>query len=398
MIIGLVRERKNPPDIRVALTPVQCKSLIKRYPGTRILVEKSSTRCFSNESYLQAGVEVTENMNSCDILLGIKEIPPLYLIENKTYFFFSHTIKKQPHNKEMLKEILRKNIRLIDYETLKWEKGNRVVGFGRFAGIIGAYNGLLTMGRKCGAFNLPPAYTVKNYAEWLQEALKVSIPHWKIVLTGAGRVANGSLELLRNLRIKEVTPEAYLSQKFNYPVFVHLNSHELYKNVEGKPWDTEHFYRHHSQYKSTFQPFISKTDLLINGIFWTNDLPRLFQKEETKLLNFKIKVIADISCDVDGSVPITYQSTSITNPVIGWSISKQEPCEPYLADSIDIMAVGNLPNELPQDASEEFGEHLLQSVIPELFKKESRMLLEATIAENGMLGSYYGYLADYVNK
>jgi hypothetical protein len=296
----------------------------------------------------------------------------------------------------MLREIIGKGIRLIDYETLKWENGQRVLGFGRFAGIVGAYNGLLTWGKKTGLFALKPAWQCEDYRELLQQAGAVDIGNLKIVLTGGGRVANGALDFLRNLRIREVTPYQFIHRQYDEPVFVHLNSPEIYRHKEGKPWDTQHFYTHHQEYESSFADFTGCTDILMNGIFWTADLPPLFSKEETAGPDFRIRVIADISCDVEGSVPITWKATSIQDPVIGWSRSLQKPCEPYKDDSIDIMAVSNLPNELPCDASEEFGEHLLQYVFPELLAGHSRMISGATIAEGGGLTEGYGYLEDWV--
>jgi saccharopine dehydrogenase (NAD+, L-lysine forming) len=279
---------------------------------------------------------------------------------------------------------------------LHWENGQRVLGFGRFAGIVGAYNGLLTFGKKTNLFHLKPAWQCEDYRELLQHAGAVDIGNIKIVLTGGGRVANGALDFLRNLRIREVTPYQFMHRDYDEPVFVHLNSPEIYRHIEGKAWDTAYFYAHHDEYESSFRDFLSHTDLLMNGIFWTKDLPPLFHKEDTALADFRISVIADISCDVDGSVPITYKSTSIQDPTIGWSRKEQKPCEPFSNDSIDIMAVGNLPNELPCDASEEFGENLLHYVIPELLKENSRMIADATITDNGKLTEKYQYLADYI--
>jgi alanine dehydrogenase len=396
MKIGLLKERKTPADVRVALTPVQCVALQNRFPQVEIYVESCATRCFSDNEYTEAGITVVNNIDFCDVLLGIKEIPAQYLIANKTYFFFSHTIKKQAANRGMLQEIVKKKIRLIDYETLRWDNGQRVLGFGRFAGIVGAYNGLLTYGKKFKKFNLKPAWKCHDYREILHEASMVDIGNLKIVLTGGGRVANGALDFLRNLRISEVTPYQFIHRKFNEPVFVHLNSPEIYRHKDGKPWNTQYFYSHHSEYQSSFSDFVSVTDILLNGIFWTQDLPALFQKEDTQLAAFKLPVIADISCDVDGSIPITYMATSIQNPVIGWSRKNQAPCEPFTEDSIDIMAVGNLPNELPCDASEEFGENFLHYVISEFLTGNSRMITEATICENGKLSLNYQYLEDYV--
>lgn len=396
MKIGIIKERKNPPDNRVALTPVQCVALKRRYPQVEIAVESCDHRCFSDEEYINAEIEVVNDISHCDVLLGIKEIPNYSLIPEKTYFFFSHTIKKQPYNKNMLVDIINKKIRLIDYETLKWENGQRVLGFGRFAGIVGAYNGLLTYGKKHHTFSLKPAFECENYRELLLNAGGVDIGNVKIALTGGGRVANGALDFLRNLRIREVTPYQFLHRAYDEPVFVHLNSPEIYRHKEGKPWDTQHFYANHGEYESSFSDFIEDCDILMNGIFWTPDLPALFTKEQTKENNFNISVIADITCDENGSVPITYKTASIADPVLGWDRVLQQPCAPYSENSIDVMAVGNLPNELPRDASEEFGENLLHYVIPEFLNTNSKMIENATITNNGALTSTYAYLTDYI--
>jgi len=396
MKLGILRERKTPADIRAALTPVQCVALQNRFPQVKIFVESCETRCFSDEDYRAAGIDVVDDISICETLLGIKEVPKEFLMEGKTYFFFSHTIKMQPNNQLMLKEIIRKKIRLIDYETLQWENGQRVLGFGRFAGIVGAYNGLLTYGKKYKNYALKPAWECEDYRELLHEAAAVDIGNLKIALTGGGRVANGALDFLRNLRITEVTPYQFIHRQFSEPVFVHLNSPEIYRHKEGMAWDTKYFYAHHNEYESSFSDFIPVTDILLNGIFWTADLPPLFYKNETQNIDFKLPVIADISCDVDGSVPITYKATTIQNPVIGWSRKNQQACEPFTEDSIDIMAVGNLPNELPCDASEEFGENFLHYVIPEFLAENSRMIREATITENGKLTDKYNYLKDYI--
>ncbi len=382
--------------MRVALTPVQCVALQNRFPEVSIVVESSPDRCFSDEQYKAAGIEVLTDLSGCDVLLGIKEVPKTALIPEKSYFFFSHAINKQPYNREMLIEIIKKHITLIDYETLRWENGQRVLGFGRFAGIVGAYNGLLTWGKKTGKFNIKPAWQCEDYRELLSEASAVDIGNIKIVLTGGGRVANGALDFLRNLRITEVTPYQFIHRSFEEPVFVHLNSPEIYRHKEGKPWNTEYFYKHHQEYESSFSDFIPHCDLLMNGIFWTSDLPALFTKEQTTASDFKISVIADISCDVDGSVPITWKATTIQEPVIGWSKLKNEPCDAWEKDSITIMAVGNLPNELPRDASEEFGENLLQYVIPEFLKEKSRMIQEATISQKGNITELYQYLNSWL--
>ena len=398
MIIGLSRERKNPPDNRVALSPIQCLALQQRYPQISVIVESSPTRCFSDAAYQQVGITVVEDLQTADIILNIKELPADSLIPNKTYFFFSHTIKKRPYNKGMLQAILSKNITLIDYEVLRYENGQRVLGFGRFAGLVGAYNGLLVFGKKHDLFSLKPANQCKSYAEVLHELTAAKLPNVRIVITGGGRVSQGALDLLRAINIREVSPSQFLNETYNEPVFVQLNSPDLYAHPTIKAWDTKHFYHFHNEYTGQFSRYCGKTDLLINGIYWTEDLPRLFEVSDTQIPGFVPSVIADISCDVEGSVPITYKATSIADPVIGWSRTKLEPCEPYQADSIDVMSVGNLPNELPKDASEEFGEMLSLHIIPELFAAQSRLLEEATITRDGKLTAHFEYLSDFVQE
>ena len=298
----------------------------------------------------------------------------------------------------MLQAILSKNITLIDYEVLRYENGQRVLGFGRFAGLVGAYNGLLVFGKKHDLFSLKPANQCKSYAEVLHELTAAKLPNVRIVITGGGRVSQGALDLLRAINIREVSPSQFLNETYNEPVFVQLNSPDLYAHPTIKAWDTKHFYHFHNEYTGQFSRYCGKTDLLINGIYWTEDLPRLFEVSDTQIPGFVPSVIADISCDVEGSVPITYKATSIADPVIGWSRTKLEPCEPYQADSIDVMSVGNLPNELPKDASEEFGEMLSLHIIPELFAAQSRLLEEATITRDGKLTAHFEYLSDFVQE
>jgi len=397
VIIGLSKERKNPPDNRVALSPIQCIALQQRYPEVQVVVESSPARCFSDEAYREVGIQVVDSLEHCDVIFNIKEVPSEALIAGKTYFFFSHTIKKQPYNRTMLQSILQKNITLIDYEVLRYETGSRVLGFGRYAGVVGTYNGLLVYGKKHGLFTLKPAHESKNYADILTQLLRVDLPNMRIVITGGGRVSQGALDLLRAIQIREVTPNQYLHIEYNEPVFVQLNSPDLYVHPTLKQWDTKHFYQHHGEYISQFKGYAACTDLLVNGIYWTEDLPRLFETEDTQdPEKFKPTVIADISCDVEGSVPITYKATSIKDPVIGWSRRTLSPCEPYTEDSVDVMAVGNLPNELPKDASEEFGEMLLQLVMPEFLSEKSRLIQEATITQSGNLTAHFQYLSDFV--
>jgi len=395
--IGLIRERKKLPDERVALTPRQCKHIMNKYPGISIVVEPSPSRCFKDAEYLAEGVTMSEDLGDCDILMGIKEVPVANLLPGKTYFFFSHTKKKQPHNKELMHALIAKNIRMIDYECLTHSDEQRILGFGMYAGIVGAHNGLLTFGRKFGLYDLPPAHTVRTYAELIQDYEEVKIPNIKIVVTGSGKVASGVLDVMRQLDIEEVEPMDYLTHQYEYPVFTHLKGGDLYTRKDNNMFHRDDFHANPEAYKCLFSAYVNQTDILMNGIYWEQRIARLFEKEDIRRNDWRINVIADISCDVEGSVPITLDSTTIADPVIGIDRLAIKQVAPFQNTkfTIDVMAVDNLPNELPCDASQYFGVHLEKYILPELLNAESAILDRATICNNGKLTKKYEYLSDY---
>lgn len=393
--LAILREEKLPADKRVPFTPSQCVQLKAQYPGIEIFIQPSPDRCFADELYSKVSVSVKEDISDCDYLAGIKEVPADKLIPGKTYLFFSHTIKKQAHNKPLMQALIRKKITLIDYETLRWKSGDRIIGFGRFAGIVGAYNGLLTWGRKFRAFDLKPAYECLDYAELKNELKKLKLSPIKIILTGNGRVSLGALELLKEAGIKEVTAADILTKIYAEPVFAVLLTENLYERIDGKAYDRSDFHHDPTRYRCVFRYYLPTCDLLINGIYWDTRMDRLFSENDTRMPSFNISVIADISCDVNGSVPITIKDTKIFDPVFGYDPNTMKECPPYTEKSIDIMAVSNLPTELPRDASEGFGSMLLEYVIPELLKTESQVIQHATICSNGKLTHEFEYLADY---
>ncbi|MBR9859764.1 alanine dehydrogenase [bacterium] len=398
MNIGLIREFKEPADKRVALSPKQCAELLRDYPEIKIFIEPSPARAIPIEDYLDAGVLLGENMELCDLLLGIKEVPIDQLIAGKTYMFFSHTIKAQDYNRKLLQNIVNKRIKLIDYETLVWPQGGRILGFGKWAGIVGTYNAFLTWGTKTGRFELPPAYKSQGF-EQCMDLLKFIHPGpVKIAYTGTGRVAAGIREVLDIMGIKEWSKEDFLNSESEEPVFTQLDNQDIYERIDGSDWDTAHFYENHEAYRGKFKPFLSQTDILINGMYWEDDMPPLFTKEDTAKADFRIKVIADITCDVEGSVPITMEATDIYHPTFGWSKSQQKQVEPFGEDTIDIMAVTNLPTELPVNASEEFGALLKKHVLPLIIEGDKDDIIKnATITEGGKLTNEYAYLQDFID-
>jgi saccharopine dehydrogenase (NAD+, L-lysine-forming) len=397
MKIGIIREGKVPPDLRAPLVPYQCKELMSIYPGLQIFLQPADFRCFSEEEYVKNGVKVQEDLSDCDILLGIKEVPIPQLIPGKKYLFFSHTIKKQAHNRSLLREIIARKIELIDYESLTWEDGHRILGFGRFAGIVGAHNAFITWGRKYKTFTPKPAHECRNYLDLKNQYRGQKLPVAKIALCGDGRVAHGCLELFHYLKIRETTIEEFLKNTYDEPVFVHLRSENYYRRKDGREWDKADFYHNPEDYESTFKRYYKATDIMVNAVFWKQGIPPFFTREEMKQSDFKIRVIADITCDINGPIPSTLYATTIEDPVYGYHVISEKVQPPYLPHTVDVMAVGNLPCELPVDASVEFGESIKKYVIPHLLNDNRDEITErATITRNGKLTPRYAYLEDYI--
>ncbi|MEZ5015412.1 MAG: NAD(P)-dependent oxidoreductase [Flavipsychrobacter sp.] len=395
--IGLIKERKTPEDYRVALTPVQAAYINKTYEGVEVVVEPSSTRCFRDEEYAAEGIKLVEDLSDCDILLGVKEVPIDHLIPNKTYCFFSHTKKMQPYNKPLMKALIEKKISMVDYECLTHKDEQRILGFGLFAGIVGAHNGLLTYGKKHELFELPPANSVEDFQALIHAYRKQRLPNIKIAVTGSGRVAAGIVEVMTNLDIESVEPEDYLTHQYDYPVYTHLKGSALYARKDNGLYYRDGFHANPEAYKCLFGNYIAQTDILMNGIYWDEDIDRLFEKKDIRRKDWRISVIADITCDIDGSVPINVGASTIDDPVYGIDRDSLEKVAPFqnTKDTIDVMAVDNLPNELPRDASHYFGAHIEKFVLKELLSNNSDIINRATICKGGKLTRDYEYLSDY---
>lgn len=396
MKIGVIKEGKQPIDRRVPLTPEQCVELKKKYPQLSLVVQPSSIRCFSDQEYLDQGVDLQDDLSDCDLIMGIKEVPLNFLIPEKKFLFFSHTIKKQPYNKNLLKEIIRKKIDLIDYEVLKNINGERIIGFGRYAGIVGAYNAFLTLGLKLNKYELKPAYLCDDKKEIESELKKVKIKSLKIILTGNGRVSKGAEEILQQLKIKKVSKEDFLNKEFDSLVYTCLTVVDYYETLDSKKSSKKDIYDKPSQHKSCFYKYLNNADMLITGHFYDSEAPFLFTKKNI-INNKKLKVVADISCDIDGPIPCTIRPSKITSPIYGYNpITFKE--DDFLNDGvIAVMAVDNLPCELPRDASAYFGKELMEKVIPNFLKDEDGIIKRGTITQSGNLTENFRYLDDYIN-
>ena len=394
--IGIVSEGRIPVDRRVPLLPAQCVEIQNKYK-VEIIIQPSDIRCIANKEYLNVGLKLSEDLSDCDIILGIKEIPIHLLIPSKTYLFFSHTIKMQPHNQKLLQTILGKKITLIDYECLKDEMGNRIIAFGRFAGIVGAYNGLMIYGKKYKLFDLKRAFQCYDLEDVKRQLNTIKLPNIRIAVTGSGRVAKGTMEILDFLNIPKVDAEKFCAPGQNQPAYIHLNSLSYHSRIDAQAPTNVDFYAYPEKYKSVFAQYAQCTDLLIAAAYWNPNAPMLFSKDDMKSDNFKIKVIADITCDVGGSIPSNIKASTIYDPAYDYN-PQLEVLEAPFSDgrNITVMAIDNLPGELPRDASKDFGVQLMQNVLPSLLSSNYSPIIEnGTIATNGRLGPLFQYLESF---
>lgn len=398
--LGIIRESKTPPDKRVPFTPKQVEEISDLFPEVKVICEQSTVRCFTDEEYAALSIEVSKSVHECDILMGIKEVAISDLIPNKTYLFFSHTIKKQPYNKGLLQEVLKRKIRLIDYEVLRDRLGNRLVAFGRFAGIVGAFNGLWAYGQRSKSFTMRRAFECFDVNDLKLELRKVKLPSIKIILTGGGRVGKGAMETLDTAGIRKVSPHDFLTRQYEEPVYVQLGSGDYHTRKEGGHFVREEFHTNPERYESHFLLYTKVADILMAGAFWNPKAPVLFTKEDMCSPAFRVKVIADITCDIGGSVPSTLRATTIDQPLYDYdAVTNTE--QPALSNDsfVTVMSIDNLPCELPRSASEEFGRDLIDRILKPLILGDVDGIIErATITENGALTSNFLYLSDYIEN
>lgn len=395
---AIIKERKTPPDRRVVFSPEKCQELITQFPDAKIIVEASDVRIFPDDAYRKAGFEVKDNVSDADVLLGVKEVPVAALIPNKKYFFFSHTIKKQPYNRKLLQAILQKKIELFDHETIVDKNKSRLIGFGYYAGLVGAYNGFRGLGLRDNLFDLPKVENLPDLEAVKAELDKITIPNIKIILSGSGKVTKGAKEILDHLKIKEVADAEYLSQKFKEPVYCLVDVSEYNKHKENGQFDKEEFYNDPSDYESDFMKYAVVSNMFISGHFYGDGAPFLFTREEAKKPEFRINLVADISCDVDGPVASTLRASTIADPFYGYDAKSESETSFDAPNAITVMAVDNLPCELPKDASEGFGDMFLDNVIPAFFNADSDGILERAkmTTSKGELTTRFSYLLEYL--
>ena len=398
MKFGIIKERKNPPDRRVVFTPEELVRLQHEHPDAIVKVESSDIRVFSDNDYSKLGIEVVDDISDCDVFFGVKEIPVDALFPNKKYFFFSHTIKKQSHNRKLLQAILAKNIELYDHETIVDANNRRLIGFGRYAGIVGAYNGFRAFGIKYDLFNLPKAETLGSKDDLILRLKRQTLPNIKIVLTGSGKVGMGAKEILDGMKIKQVSAEDFLNKIYSQPVYTQIDVLDYNKRLNGQVLDNNDFYKNPHEYTSNFERFTKVADIFMAGHFHGNNAPDILTQVMLKAADCKLKVVADISCDVNGPIACTIKASTIAEPFYGYLPIEHKEVPYTHPGSIMVMSVDNLPCELPKDASEGFGEMFMEHVIPAFFNGDKDGILQrAKMTENGKLTARFAYLQEYVD-
>ncbi len=405
--IGIVKESRLD-ESRAPISPKQVSQIIEKYPDINIIVEPCDTRTFKNNEYEKYGAKISKDLNSCDLLFGVKEVDVKKLIPNKNYIFFSHTYKLNKETlsnaqgtpgmdkKELLKCILSKKIKLIDYENIRSVNGARYLGFGRFAGIVGCYNTLNLFLLQNNFQPLGRAYKINDYERIKNNLSEIRFPKFKLLVTGDGRVNNGVQELLKYTNIKKISDEDFLKKDFEYPVYCNLETKDYIIHKNKIQFELKHFIEHPEEYVAKTFEYLKLSDLFISAHYWDPNSPKIFTREQMKKFS-KLKIIGDITCDVDGSIPSTIKSTTIENP--NFFLNTETFSEVDKANSnLAVMAVDNLPSELPRDSSIEFGNGILNEVIPYLLGKDDGRIINSTITSDGRFLEKYNYLNEYINS
>lgn len=404
MRIGILRETKTPIDNRVALTPDQISHLSQKYPEAKFIVQSSQVRAYQDEEYIEKGIEVRPEVDDCDILFGIKEAAVDTLLPNKHYIFFGHIAKKQRYNIPLFKRLLDLRTTFSDYEYIVGDDGLRLVAFGWYAGVVGVYYTLMGWGLKTGAFTLPMPHHHFTIEEIINNLKKVDLSNIKIVLTGNGRVSHGAQHILKEIGASYLNPEEFLNQNDSEkPIYTVLGIEDLVTPIStDKVFDRNDFLENPTSYRSDFLKYAKSADIFISCHFWNNDQPVYLEKDDFTSHGFRLKVIGDITCDIQGSIKSTLRSSTHSDPFYDYNPHTQKE-EPAFSDkdNITVMAVDTCPNALPRVTSQYFGEKLIEFVLDDLLRSntdQSKILNRATIIKDGHLTPEFNYLSDYVKS
>ena len=401
MKIALIKETKIPVDNRVALSPMQAAELNKRYPQHQIVAQRSAIRCFSDEEYAAAGVELVDSVADCDVLFGIKEAQPDGLVEGKHYFYFGHVAKMQAYNRGMLQGMMEKGITFSDYEYLTDDHHQRVCAFGWWAGVVGVYYTLRGWGLRTGAYDLPKPDLRFTLEQLKQNLLSVKLPKVKMLVTGAGRVSQGAQYILGEIGALRWTEEKFMSEAdADGLVYTEGDVDKLVKHREGKAFEWDEFVQNPNAYVSDFARWAKAADLLLCGHFWGPEAPVYLDEELLRNDELRIRMVGDVTCDIMGSIRSTLRSSTHDAPYYDYDRKARGEAAPFSGDDhITVMAVDTCPNALAMDTSAYFGQMLTEHVIvPLLEGRESDVIERSTILRQGEITEPFGYLNEWVNN
>jgi saccharopine dehydrogenase (NAD+, L-lysine-forming) len=431
--IGIRHEDKYVMERRAPLTPKHVERLIKN-KKLDFIVQTSEKRVFTDEEYIKAGAKIAKDLKKCSVIFGVKEMPESFFEEDKTYIFFSHVIKGQVYNMPMLKKMMEMKCNLIDYERVVDEQGKRLIFFGRYAGLAGMINSLWSTGLRLkeAGYKTPfaqikQAHHYSSLAEIReaisavgQEIAEKGMPEelrpFTVAFTGYGNVSQGAQEILGLLPVKEISPEKllYLKRRSKLPdnliyKVVFKEEHLVEPVDENEEFELHEYYSNPEKFKSSFEKYIPHIDMLINCIYWDSRYPRLVTKNYLEKLfsdgTPKLKVIGDISCDVNGSVECTEKGTEIEDPIFVYHPDSRTHTMGHKGDGVLVMAVDILPSELPRDSSAGFADVLVNYVkaIADCDFNEDFLTLDlpnaiksALILHRGELTPHFKYLEEHL--
>ncbi|MFV0377130.1 MAG: NAD(P)-dependent oxidoreductase [Mangrovibacterium sp.] len=398
MKIGVLRETQHLSDRRVAITPETAGRIRTTYPQVEVLVQPSPVRIHTDDQYRAIGIPVVEDLSGCDVLIGVKEVAPETLLEGKTYITFAHVAKQQDYNQPLLAAMSQKRITLVDHEYFTDKQNNRLAAFGFWAGVVGSYYAFQGIARRFQHTDIPAPERCIDLTDLQHQVQKLTLPSLKLLVTGGGRVAAGALEIIRAAGIREVSPESFLSTKFEQAVYCRIGPENYVAKTDGS-FNQNEFYANPTEYQSTFAPFLKATDVFIPCHFWDSRSPAFFTREQLASPEFRISLIADISCDLNGPIPTSIRASSIDSPYYDIEPATMNEKPPFSGSRhVTVMAVDNLPSALPLDASRSFARDMFEKVFPALFTADSDGIIErATILKDGKLTADYGYLTDFLN-
>lgn len=432
--IGIRREDKSVWERRVPITPQDAR-LLQEQHGIEVVVQPSELRIFRDEEYRAAGVQVQEDLSSCDVIFGVKEIPPAQLMPGKTYVFFAHVIKGQPYNMPMLRRLMELGCVLIDYEKVTDEKGRRLIFFGRHAGWAGMLDTLWALGQRLAWEGIPNPFStiqqahrypdmetaraaVREVGERIRrEGLPPILAPLVVGFAGYGNVSRGAQEIFDLLPVQEIAPDdlphLFAEDPARHVLYkvVFKEEHMVEPIAPGASFDLQEYYQHPERYRSRFSAYVPYLTVLVNGIYWEAKYPRLVTKEYLRELfgapaRPRLRVIGDISCDIEGAVECTVRCTDPGNPVFVYHPRTGQTRDGWEGEGVVVLAVDILPSEVPRDASVDFSA-VLREFAPAIAKADYTVPFEelnlppeikrAVIVYRGELTPAYRYLERYLN-